>query len=735
MGNGDFNPKRPIGSTPGKGFQDVGLPYGLRIGIITRVDELSMKADVKVLTGGGDRFEVDLTQPMAGPRSFWGGVPELNSVVLIGYRQKHKQLTEAVILGYIPVGNKSGIRFDPFAPEDPGNIAPEDVALYKKVIGNTIRHKRLRLHPGDVGGMSAEGAELVLSRDVRMTNRAGDLFELRDAERTLVAQSIHRVESESGVRRMSGPIRRGALFLPPDIFKEDAANPGSPSRVLKNAQIDRYFGVEELQAAGPGMAGAPTKFADATGKVLDIINDTTESPPVTLTTGRRIHYASTLPAISVEDAEAGQPEAFTEYRIELAHTSDLTQDVLGEIDGFTMNPRRMYIEHVMGTMVGNDPHDGMGQRQYSKILRPKLFDDFGQDGPGTFAMEAISRSPLEPEVETLTTAGAYYFRINPPLSTSEDAFALAIQKQGKVLLNVPGSQVDRYPREKNVSAEVNMGGALKMFLGAASPDNISLYLSTAGGIKADLGHNTDTGNAIDVTYHCGVNQTFLGSQNEDKLAYQQDIQGNASVVCSGDFTESVQGSIHSNSNGAYNIRADQVNVSGTGGGTFTLGKFDMTVSGKTQYDYAQAVLETVVTGGYTKTVLAGAFVQTVAAGAVVFNALAGATTFNNPAGAFSITVGSGAISITTASGAIALSSGAGAIALSAAAGAITITAGLAITLTSGISIVLSAPQVLLGAPFAFLGVSRGIPMMPPGAPSLDWLTGLPLQGSALIRSM
>ena len=695
MGNGDFNPKRPVGSTPGKGFQDVGLPYGLRIGIITRVDELGMKADVKVLTGGGDRFEVDLTQPMAGPRSFWGGIPELNSIVLIGYRQKHKQLTEAVILGYIPVGNKSGMRFDPYAPDDPSNVDPADAALYKKVIGNTIRHKRLKLGAGDVGGMSADGAELVLSRDIRMSNRAGDLFELRDAERTLVAQSIHRFEAEAGVRRTSGPIRRGSFFLPPDIFTQDLTQtPPVPTQTLKSPTTDRYFGRDDLQAAGPGPIGGTNKFADSTGTLLNVFNNTTEMPPVTLTNGKRVFYPATIPATSIEDPKGGGPEAFTESRIEMAHTTDVSPDVLGEIDGFTVNPRRMYIEHVMGTLVGNDAFDGMGQRQYARILRPKLFDDFGQDGPGTFALEEIPRSPLEPDVETLTTAGAYFLRINPPLSTNEDAFALAIQKQGKVLLNIPGSQSDRYPREKNISAEINMGGALKMYLGSATPDKISMYLSMDGGIKADLGHNADTGNAIDITYHCGVNQTFLGSQNEDNLAYQQDVQGNASINTSGDFQLSTQGSTYAISNGAYNIRADKVNINGTSGLALTTGELDLTVTGKTQNNYALAVIENVVAGGYIKTVLAGAYTQDILAGAVSFSALAGATSFDNPAGAFDITVGTGDLSLTVASGAVTMSTGAGAMALSAGGGAITITAGLALTLTSAILISITSPAVI-----------------------------------------
>jgi hypothetical protein len=93
-------PNRPLGTIPNKSFVDGDDPYGIKIGVITRVDEINMKADIRVLTGGGNRIEVDLTQGIAGPRSFWGGVPELNSLVLLGYRRRHKNLREACILGY-----------------------------------------------------------------------------------------------------------------------------------------------------------------------------------------------------------------------------------------------------------------------------------------------------------------------------------------------------------------------------------------------------------------------------------------------------------------------------------------------------------------------------------------------------------------------------------------------------------------------------------------------------------
>ncbi len=206
------------GHIPGKEFTDTNDSFGLRLALITRVDEVNMKADLKVLTGGGERFEIDLTQAISGPRSFLGGVPEVNAIAIIGYRRIHKNLTDAVILGYLPVGNRSGTRFDPFSSADPSEVSPEDAANLLDMTGPTTRYKRLLLKSGDVGGMSSSGAEFVLSKDVIISNRAGDLIELRDSDRTLISQAVHRVDSESGVKRVSGPIRRGGFYLPIDIF-------------------------------------------------------------------------------------------------------------------------------------------------------------------------------------------------------------------------------------------------------------------------------------------------------------------------------------------------------------------------------------------------------------------------------------------------------------------------------------------------------------------------------------
>lgn len=719
------------GKIPGKEFT-TNEPHGIKIGLITRIDDLNMKASVKVLTGGGTREEVDLTQAMTGPRSFWGGIPEVNSIVILGYRRKHKQLYEAMILGYLNTGNRSGLKFDPFAASDPSSVDASDLSDYTKNFGSTIRYKRLRLREGDVGGMSSSGAELVLNKDVRMCNRAGDLFELRDSDRTIVSQSVHRVESDAGVHRFSGPIRRSAGWLPGDIFQAD----GQTLRTAAN----RYFGADDLLAAGPGPTDGSTKFVNAAGKILSVFNDATEFPPVTFSNGRKAFYAATTPAANYEDADnSGGAEAFVEQRMEMSHTTDGSMDVLEEIDGFApqLGKRITYIEQVLGTVVGNDIYSGMGQRQYARVLRPKIFDSFQQTSKGKFTLEEVDRSPLSPDTDSKTMAGAYLFKIQPPLAGDGDLpFAVSVSKQGKLFVNLPGSKVERYSTgdTKNVSAEINADGGVKVRLGASKPDNVSLHITMDGGIVADFG-SAVSGQAIKVRYHSSYAAEYVGVPDSNDVAYSANVTGNKEEFVSSDSIENVAGQKATTVNGGYAINTDNISVNSQNGYSGNYGGLNVMISGKSQTNYALQVMETIALGGRITTCLAGAMIQNVLAGAVTYNTLAGATLFNNPAGAYTVNVGAGGIVMSAASGAIAMTAGAGAVSMTAGAGAVAITAGLAVSITSPVLISLISTQILLGGPPAVLGVCRGAPMMPPGSPSLDWITGLPLMGGAMVRSI
>jgi hypothetical protein len=318
------------------------------------------------------------------------------------------------------------------------------------------------------------------------------------------------------------------------------------------------------------------------------------------------------------------------------------------------------------------------------------------------------------------------------VATDLSVFAVAVSKQGKLFANIPGSRVERYPLgTKNVSAEINMEGALKMRLGRSVPDNVSLHLTCEGGIIADIGSSTG-GQAIKVRYHSSVVTEYQGVQDTNDVAVSENVTGNKEAFTSGDSVQNVGGGKQTTVNGAYGVQADRFALNATSGLSQNIGQMDFLCSGKSQYQYALAVLETIVLGGKISTILAGGLVENLAAGARAINVLGGAMATTVAAGAYAVTAGAGAISL-TAGLAIAQTAGVG-ITLTAGA-AIAMTAGLAINLTSPVAIILTSLQVLLGGPPAVFGVCRGLPMMPPGTPSLDWVTGLPLMGAALIRSV
>ena len=712
-----YFPRHPVGYVPGVEFVDTGDPYGIKVGVVTRVDAYELKCDIRILTGGGDRFEVDLTHAMSGPRSFWGGIPEIGAYVLIGYRRMHKQLHEAVILGYISQGRKSGARFDPVAGSDPAQIDPSEASDYRKVIGPQVRFKRLKLGAGDVGGMSSVGSEFVLSTDVRMSNRAGDLLELRDADRTLVSQAIHRVEGESGILRMSGPARRSGFYMPPDVLS---------GRGIKSA-AQGYFGADLL------------KRFTTDGVLLDVMNNLEAFPPVTLANNRQVHYPATMPAVNIEDlVEGAGAEPYTECRVEMAHTTDLVQEVREEIDGFHMDRRPIYIERVMGTLIGNDTSSPGGLKQYGQLLRPKIFDEFQSTGRATFTTEAITRSPFD-DSEAYTTAGAYMLRITPPPNPAGrndtiGAFAMAVSKQGKLFLNVPGSRVEKYSSgTKNVSAEINMEGALKARIGASKPDNIALHLTLEGGAVFDF-RGGKSGAGLQFRTHSSYVVEAQGVPDNNNVAYSEQLQGARESFTSANSNEIVNGAKTTNVSGGYSMLADRLSISAHSGFGLNAGGIDVLSTGKSQYQYAQQVVETIVTGGKTSTILQGGVTETAAVGNWTTNVLGGSMSTTVAAGSYTVSVGTGSVSISSAAGAVSLTSGAGAVSMSAGL-AVSLTAGTTMSLTAPTSVTLTTAQVMVGGPAASLGVCRGAPVNPPGSPSLCLISGGPLMGSATFRSL
>jgi hypothetical protein len=722
-----FNPSYRAGQPPGKGFSE---PYGIKLAIVTYVDEINMKATLKIVTGGVERPEIDLTQGMAGPRSFWGGVPEKNSMVILGYRNIGGKLYDACILGYIPVGNRSGLRFDPWAAQDITKVSAEEREDYDQLFEGARRYKRLILRPGDVGGMSSAGAEMTLSKDASFYNRGGDGIEFRDSDRTMAVECRHKVEAVNGVRRIAGPARRTSFFLPDDIFltDEEVYEKYGELRITQTLKTtdEGYYGRDELESAGPGEPGEGGKWVNEDGSLNPLFNDHEAFPPIRYSNGRKAFYVGTRPAVITEDPDAGAM-TFIEDRFEMDHATTMSQDVLDDIDGFQVDRKKPYIERIVGSVIGNDLTSTAGQRTYSEVLKPTLFSDFAANGRGRFALEGIDRSLLKgPDEEVWTSAAAYLFRIRPPRSSGDNDFACAVTKQGKLYLNLPASTVESYASSgsNNVSAELNLAGALKAFVGASSPDRISAHLTLAGGLHLDVGPDAD-GNAITIVRRGGIKYRVDAVPNENDMAEEIEIRGCRSTAISGADVCNVNGQKSTQVSGMYQIQGDRGSENYLSGKAVNAGSLDQMISGKSQLQYALAVLETIAAGGKVSTVLAGGRVDTTAIGAHAINVGAGPYSVAAGAGAVAVTSG---LAMTNTAGA-ALSQTAGAAMSMTAGAAAAITAGAAVTITAAAATTITSPIVALGvAPV--LGVIRAIPALPAGTPSLCFITALPFLGGA-----
>ena len=262
-----------------------------------------------------------------------------------------------------------------------------------------------------------------------------------------------------------------------------------------------------------------------------------------------------------------------------------------------------------------------------------------------------------------------------------------------------------------------------------------MHLTLEGGAVFDF-RGGASGKGLEFRSHSSMNFSTVGPQDTegDGFAWTEDHQGNKYVATTGDIVQNVGGGKATTVNGSYAIHSDRWNLNAHSGASHNVGQMDFMCSGKSQYQYALQVLETIVVGGKVSTILAGGQIESLIAGARSILVAAGAMATTVPAGAYSVTVGAGGITMTVGTGAVGITAGAGVVGITAGL-AVAITAGLAINLTSPVAIILTSLQVLVGGPAAVLGVCRGLPIMPPGTPSLDWVTGLPLVGSATFRSL
>ena len=702
-------------------------------GHVVHVDVETMVCSLSVDMGGAKEWhDVPIPAPGGtGPRSWAGCVPEPGTKVLIQWKRFDNRNFQPYIVGFLTAGTFPARQYEPFSACDPSDAkealeAVPELAFDPRYRLDVIRLKARKAYGGDFIASSSCGADFLLDRDTTLQNRAGSEFKLRDSDQTAVLQTINEfVSSAAGLYRR-GLIRRNAYNLLPDLMLSAS---GRDFGMIGSKSVDEALAekvvtltnsegewatvlVDQIDPTSPAFdVLSEFGLVDSTGKVTIPDQSDPVYPFAVTADGRRQSYVVN----GTHDLRWDQyDECYVEDRRELYHTHDGVLSVTEEGDGIQVdNPlKRIFIEDVFGTVVGNDPYSDPGRTLYQRILSMRMFssvDDMEQPQAELFAVDTAQEPSLADSV-----ALARLFRIKCPTDDAKQ-YTFAITKEGRVFLNIPCSRGDLQ------SIDLATLGGVKAFLGANS-DRVSLNLKTVGGIKLDLGSFKDDSSddqdsvSVDVTYHGKIKTNYAGLQGRETIIAGTEYVsvGGSHVVIAGSGQVMSVGGV-----AALEAEGRRVNA-GTGGYALrSLGSYDLTCLDKASESFARlrtttnylGSLKMVVAGADTTTVMAGIYATTVASGA------------------YAVTVGAGSLSLTSGG---AVSSIAGAAHTTVAGGAMTAAAGGAHTTIAGGTNMMVGAVAMIKAPVVNIGmtvvgcVMAGIPGPPVFAK--DYVTGLPLLG-------
>lgn len=553
------NPDGYVNATISRGEMEVGLGenkfqrtsandgpqrYALGIATVSRVDYEKLEVNLVIETG--EKFQnisIPLTFPGAGSRHFLGALPMPGDACVIGWGMGESGRTrQPYILSWIIPGVTAGYDWWPKQPYqgDEFGMTPKD-RHYLEGVANRIRHKLRHMEPGGVYASSAQGSDLILDESVTLMNRRGNEVRLRDHDQAFLVRSLQQFHAGAGFRVYGGMVQRDANLLPTQMFSdgrfwdqpqqidaEGNALPGSelgpspyapgsltPERVFqRDSDAGSLSGLVFPVDVDPYDFLQRGLFIDKAGN-LDATGENTA-----VYGGKPMYRVSSDPGKNgVVDTSS---PTFTEYRIEVAHTSDGTLPVTEQTDGFdadrlpstttpddeelesglgfpiseTQAEAVAFIEFVLGTVVGNDPFTSEGSALYGLPLAPVVFDG------SVRSPKMVSGLGLAVDDHAATL-----FRLNPPVTTGSRPTFWSTTKSGRFLASIAGP-----PSE--FSAELSLGSGLRM--GAGSRDGESFVADFEGAtvIRSRLGRNLDNLGVL-ITSDSGAVKVFAGGTTQE----------------------------------------------------------------------------------------------------------------------------------------------------------------------------------------------------------------------------
>lgn len=688
------------------------MRYALRLAEVIRVDYENMVCDLAYIQGDSPNAEeVPISAAYWSRRSFLGAMPEEGAVAVVGYSASHQNRhTRPFILAFLPNGFKTALGFEPFgvAPRNDSDLTlPEDqvVTELEGFYGPT-RYKMRKIYPGDILAMSRKGSELILDDSVRLYNRSGGEILLRDADGAHIQTSMESYLTSAAGRSSFGRVVRNGLNVPSDFLNPDGTFP------------EDHPLFEDLVNAG-------IIFEDGS-----LVSDVNTLPYQMMPDGRR----HTLITENLRDPNLLGTRAFTESRTEIQEFADglhpfnpahgFDPDQVGPGDSYAP-----FITTVKGTVVGNDPYTSEGRRLYGQLLKPTLFSapDSIQGFP---TLEAVSNDVEETEKSLVA---AFLYRMRRPDGLG-DLF-VSHDKEGHVFLSIPASTAKKSNLGSGRSLEADLKGSAKLVLGANSKDNESLNLHAGGGFKWNLGTLARTKRSLDLTARGGIHIEALAS----------DVNGDAAVMrLTGNFQVAVEGGIGilasngdhlEETTGKREIKAEALALQvGQGDyNTNVLSDQNTNVQGSQNTTLGEGRDTTIVSGGENTNILLGNSNLTFSAPAQRLIEFQSAGTHEIRAnGALNVrrqATGSATYNFQAPTGSYSVQLGAGSVSLSAGAGSVNITPGAVRLAAPSISLTGSVALGTQAAPNAVIG---GVPGP---SPHTDYVTGLPLTGNPIVRTL
>lgn len=606
-----------------------GDSFPLRVAKVTRVDSKGLVVDLRALTGNADTYEdVPLTFPNAGSRHFMGAIPQVNDLCVIGYAHGESGFSRSpYIVSWLVPG--SGVGYDWLITQltDPDSLEynPKTELELQGLFGKR-RHKLRQMDQGNIVLSSAQGADAIFDESLSLSNRRGNEIILRDSDQSLVIRTLQQFHAGSGFRIYGGMVQRDANLLPTWLFDDgiDYASPkqlddeGNPLGLDEldlsdenGVKLDPVFNNDELIFGGVDPRDTLQKglFIDDNGELID-----SRTVQGSAYGGKSYYRVSKDLSNSVEDVSL---DTFTEYRIEVAHTTDGTLPVTEQTDGIDIdrlplsntgdttdkdaNSRNRsqnapMVEMVMGTVIGNDPiNDPQG---YGIPIVARIHDENGQPNPTL--SPASASTPIEQHL-------AWLVKVNNPNGSAPPAF-MGITKGGALKSYFPGKGSDTYEEfyesgrvtslntdPKGVSQKFQVQGSFEVEHNGqgSKKDNSGINLKSslgyvnisAGGYSSDLagrvGVNLDTPYAIQAQ----SKNLRLANDTTSVNTLQYNVNANDSAnlnygaltVNSGKINRNVTGDVTDNIHGNLKVNFTQYAPIGkVGVWSSTIGGFEFT---------------------------------------------------------------------------------------------------------------------------------------------------------------